>query len=116
MATTPSDAYRAAAAPHDSNTTTRGLDLDSAGDASITLAAGTYELSLVGTLGVWICPGATSATIAALTSGAAATRGFHIAPGQVVTYYHSPDVGDGELHAIPDDTGTVTLLCTRKGD
>jgi len=113
--TTSSDSYRAAAAPHDANTTTRGLDLDSAGDASIALAEGTYELSLVGTLGVWICPGATSATIAALTSGAPATRGFHLSPGQVVTYYHSQDEGDGALHAIPDDTGTVTLLCTRKG-
>lgn len=114
--TTSSDSYRAAAAPHDANTTTRVLDLDSLGDASIALAAGTYELALVGSLGAFVRPGATSAVLVALTSGDPAERGFYVAPGQVVTYYHSLDVGDGALHAIPAGAGTVTLVCTRKGD
>lgn len=117
MSITPSDLYRAATAPHNERTTLRALDLSDAGDASIALAAGLYELHLLGgggTLGAMIRAGASTAPLIGLSSGDPEVSGFHIAPGQVVTYAHDPTEGDGALHGIPDDTGSVTLLCVRK--
>lgn len=115
MATIPSDAYRAAAAPHDSRATTRILDIDGATDAELALASGAYELRLMdGSIGAWLVPGAATTTIAALASGAPETAGFYLAPGDVVTYWHDATVGDGKLHALLVDTGNATLVCVRK--
>lgn len=116
MATSPSDAYRAAAAPHDANTTLRLLDITGASDAEIALASGLYELRLLeGSIAAWLCPGASTAALAALSSGDAATTGFVLIPGDVLTYLHDSTVGDGKLHAILADTGTSSVICTRKG-
>jgi len=115
MSTIPSDAYRGAAAPHDAHTTLRTLDLDASGNASIALVTGLYELRLIGELGAFVCPGADTTSLAAISSGAPEQTGFYLAPGDVVTYWHDATFGDGELHAIPADTGTCRLVCTRKG-
>ena len=117
MSMTPSDAYRAAQSPHNARTTLRSLDLSDAGDASIELDEGLYELHLLGgggSLGAMIRAGASTAALIGISSGDPEVAGFHMAPGQVVTYAHDPSEGDGALHGIPDDTGSVTLLCIRK--
>ena len=116
MSTIPSDAYRASAAPHDAATTLRILDITDAADAEIALVSGLYELRLVsGSIGAFICAGASTASVAALTSGAAEAPGFFLGPGDVVTLWHDATLGDGKLHAILTDTGSSTVAITRKG-
>ncbi len=112
MATIPSDAYRATAAPFDADTTVRALDL-TASDAEIALETGLYEVRRIGgALGAWCRLGSAATSLASLSTTALA--GFYVAVGDVVTFWHDASRGDGKFHALLEDTGTEGLLLTRK--
>jgi hypothetical protein len=111
MATIPSDAYRAAAAPHSPASTVRVFDITEA-DASVTLPTGVYEIRIQ----------YGDAVLALIRSGAAPTPppsagpdlGVVLYPGDVVSYFHDATVGDGTLHARLAAPGSSALFIASK--
>lgn len=111
MALSPSDAYRAAAAPLTASATLRLFEITDS-PASITLPTGLYEIR----------PRHDDTIPAMIRSGAAPTIpspgpevGVVIFPGDVVTFWHDASEGDGALHARLSATGSGALFIASKG-
>lgn len=103
----PADAYRASAAPLSADCTHQIFELDTSPD-SITLTAGTYEVSNVGAQLAFVRVGSAVSVPADKAAGTAGQGIIHA--GGVTTIY----MDAGALHGVVA-SGTTTLHLIRKG-
>ena len=110
MPALPTEAFTQSAAPLSSRTTVRTLDLTTT-DTSITLAAGTYEITVPATAAgeVALREGAATTSLPPST-GAAEVSGALIPPGATVVWHIDADVA---MHARVL-SGTTTIRLHRK--
>ena len=110
MPALPTEAFTQSSAPYSSRTTLRTLDLTTS-DATIDLAAGTYEVIVPSTAAgnVYLRHGVTSASLPPST-GAAEVSGYPLLPGSV-SVVHLDDATT--MHARVA-SGTTTISLVRK--